>query len=217
MIGKFITVEGSEGVGKSTQITVVRQEIERQGFEVVTTKEPGGTKRADQIRKLLLTPEAEAMPATAELLLMFASRAIHVENLVRPALAAGKWVVCDRFTDSTYAYQGHGRGLPREMIASLENFVQQDLRPDLTLLLDAPVDVAMDRVRTRNLDARNLDNGDRIERERHDFFERVRSGYLELAKQWPQRFAIIDASEPIDVVSKQIRDHIRRFTGKQSS
>lgn len=212
MVGKFITVEGSEGVGKSTQIAVVREEIERQGFAVVSTKEPGGTVRADQIRKLLLTPEAEAMPASAELLLMFASRAIHVENLVRPALAAGKWVVCDRFTDSTYAYQGWGRGLPREMIATLENFVQRDLRPDLTLLLDAPVDVSMDRVRTRN-----LDNNDRIERERQDFFERVRAGYLELAKQSPGRFAIVDASGPIDAVSEQIRDRIRRFMSKQSS
>lgn len=204
--GKFITFEGGEGVGKSTQIDVACAEIARAGFKVVKTREPGGTSRADRIRELLLTPQAEAMPSTSELLLMFAARAMHIENVVRPALAAGQWVVCDRFTDSTYAYQGYGRGVSREMIAKLEVFVQQDLRPDLTLLLDAPVDVAMGRVRTRN-----LDNGDRIEREQREFFERVRAGYLEIARKSPDRVAVIDARESIETVSAHIRERIRRY------
>jgi dTMP kinase len=209
--GKFITFEGGEGVGKSTQMAVVREEIERAGCAVVMTREPGGTPRAERIRELLLTPEAEAMPPSAELLLMFAARATHIENVIRPALAAGKWVVCDRFTDATYAYQGYGRGMSHEIIATLETFVQQDLRPDLTLLLDAPVDIAMGRAR-----ARNAGNHDRIERERREFFELVRAGYLEIARQSPERVAVIDASESLETVSARIRERMQRYINGQS-
>ena len=131
--GKFITIEGGEGVGKSTQIAALRDWLHARGLEVVLTREPGGTPRAERIRKVLLEPSDEPMPATCELLLMFAARSSHIENVIRPALARGAWVVCDRFTDSTYAYQGAGRGVSLEQIAVLEQIVQRELRPDLTL------------------------------------------------------------------------------------
>lgn len=148
--GKFITIEGGEGVGKSTQIGALRDWLAEQGLEVVLTREPGGTPRAERIRALLLEPSEEAMPATCELLLMFAARATHVENLIKPALARGAWVVCDRFIDATYAYQGGGRGFDRELIKTLERAVLGSLRPDLTLLLDAPVAIGAARARSRN-------------------------------------------------------------------
>ncbi|HTE42774.1 MAG TPA: dTMP kinase, partial [Steroidobacteraceae bacterium] len=148
--GYFITFEGGEGVGKSTQISAVRKLLEASGYEVIMTREPGGTERAERIRELLLTPTTEPMPQVCELLLVFAARATHIENVIRPALTRGACVICDRFTDATYAYQGAGRQLPPADIEVLEQLVQRDLRPDLTLLLDAPLELSMQRARERN-------------------------------------------------------------------
>jgi dTMP kinase len=208
--GKFITIEGGEGVGKSTQITALRDLLAARGIEVVVTREPGGTPRAERLRDLLLERNDEPMPAACELLLMFAARSTHVENLVRPALARGAWVICDRFTDATYAYQGGGRGLDRDQIAFLERLVQGELRPDLTLLLDAPLDVGEARAAARNAQS---GSGDRFEQERREFFERVRSAYLELARNEPQRFVVVDAAADRDSVAQAIRSIIEtRFS-----
>jgi dTMP kinase len=204
--GKFITIEGSEGVGKTTQIAALRESLAERGLEVIVTREPGGTPRAERIRELLLTPTDEPMPMTCELLLMFAARATHIENLIRPALERGAWVVCDRFTDATYAYQGYGRGVRREEIASLELFVQAELRPDLTLLLDAPIDIGA--ARAANRDAETGGERDRFEQERSEFFERVRNGYLERARSQPGRFAVIDATADRESVQQAIRAEV---------
>jgi len=198
--GKFITIEGSEGVGKTTQIAALRDALQERGLEVIVTREPGGTPRAERIRELLLTPTDEPMPMTCELLLMFAARATHIENLIRPALERGAWVVCDRFTDATYAYQGEGRGVRREEIANLERFVQAELRPDLTLLLDAPIEIGAARAAARDGEGKR----DRFEQERQDFFERVRSAYLERARAQPGRFAVIDATADRESVQQAI-------------
>jgi dTMP kinase len=201
--GKFITIEGSEGVGKTTQIAALRDSLQERGLEVVVTREPGGTPRAERIRELLLTPTDEPMPMTCELLLMFAARATHIENLIRPALERGAWVVCDRFTDATYAYQGDGRGVRREEIVNLERYVQAELRPDLTLLLDAPIAIGAARAA-----ARDGDTGDRFAQERQDFFERVRNSYLERARSQPGRFAVIDATADRESVQQAIRAEV---------
>jgi dTMP kinase len=203
--GKFITIEGGEGVGKSTQIAALRDLLAARGLEVVVTREPGGTRRAERLRELLLERSEEPMPAACELLLMFAARSTHVENLVRPALARGAWVICDRFTDATYAYQGGGRGLDRDQIAFLERLVQQGLKPDLTLLLDAPLEVSEARAAARNAQS---GSGDRFEQERRDFFERVRSAYLELARSEPERFVVVDAAAERSGVAQAIRSII---------
>jgi len=189
--GKFITIEGGEGVGKSTQIAALRDLLVSHGFPVVVTREPGGTGRAERIRELLLETSEEAMPPVCELLLMFAARSTHIENVIRPALQRGIWVICDRFTDATYAYQGGGRGMNVEQIRSLEQWVQQDLRPDLTLLLDAPVEIGERRAAARN-EQRGIT--DRFEHEQRNFFDRVRSAYLARAANEPNRFAIVNAS-----------------------
>jgi dTMP kinase len=209
--GKFITIEGGEGVGKSTQIAALRAMIASHSaggkqVEVVLTREPGGTARADRIRELLLTRGDEPMPVMCELLLMFAARSTHIENVIRPALERGQWVVCDRFTDSTYAYQGGGRGVAQEHIETLERLVQGSLRPDLTVLLDAPVEVGAARVDARAVagDAR-----DRFESEQHAFFERVRAAYLERARREPQRFVVVDGTAARDVVSAAILAAVR--------
>lgn len=201
--GKFITIEGSEGVGKTTQIAALRDSLQERGLEVIVTREPGGTPRAERIRELLLTPTDEPMPMTCELLLMFAARATHIENLIRPTLERGAWVVCDRFTDATYAYQGDGRGVRREEIANLERYVQAELRPDLTLLLDAPIEIGAARAATRD-----GGSGDRFAQERQDFFERVRNSYLERARSQPGRFAVIDATADRDSVREAIRAEV---------
>jgi dTMP kinase len=208
--GQFITIEGGEGVGKSTQIAIVRAALQDAGFNVLLTREPGGTERAERIRELLLAPSAEPMPQTCELLLMFAARATHIENVIRPALAAGTWVVCDRFTDATYAYQGAGRNMPRDQIGVLERLVQHDLRPQLTLLLDAPVELAMRRARARNAKQGN-EAGDRFEREQTSFFERVRAEYLAIAKAEPQRVRVIDAAREVAIVEADVRLAIASF------
>jgi dTMP kinase len=200
--GKFITIEGGEGVGKSTQIAALADWLRASGMEAVLTREPGGTPRAERIRALLLESVEEPMPPMCELLLVFAARATHLENVIRPALARGAWVVCDRFTDATFAYQGAGRGMDTQAIALLEGLVQRELRPDLTLLLDAPVEIASARAQQRN-NAKG--STDRFEREHKDFFHRVRQGYLERARQEPARFAIVDATASLDAVGAALQ------------
>jgi len=195
--GLFITLEGGEGAGKSTQLAYIRRRIESAGIPLRVTREPGGTPLAEQIRALLLDHRDEAMAADTELLLMFAARAQHLASLIRPALARGEWVLCDRFTDATYAYQGGGRGIDFARIAVLEEWVQGELCPDLTLLLDLPVEVGMARAGRRG-------ELDRFEREQCDFFERVRAAYLTRAAREPQRFCVIDASQDIVGVQRQI-------------
>lgn len=211
--GKFITIEGGEGVGKSTQIAALREYLSTYGVQVVVTREPGGTPRAERIRELLLERSTEPMPPTCELLLMFAARATHLANVIEPALARGEWVVCDRFTDATYAYQGAGRGMDVQQIATLERLVQGTLRPDLTLLLDTPLEVSAARAQQRNATS---GVSDRFEREQRDFFERVRAGYLQRAQAEPERFAIIDASGDRDGVAAGIRKTIDEFLGRRA-
>ena len=199
--GKFITVEGIEGVGKSTNVAFLREAIEKRGYEVLTTREPGGTPMAERIREMLIEHGDEPVPDITELLLMFASRSLHVNNVIQPALAAGTWVICDRFTDASRAYQGGGRGFPQEDINRLAEWVHGDLRPNLTILLDAPVETGMSRAGRRG-------SPDRIEIERVEFFERVRECYLSLAEGDPERFAVIDASRDIDAVRVSIESVI---------
>lgn len=203
--GKFVTIEGGEGVGKSTQIGALRDWLSERGFEVILTREPGGTPRAEKIRALLLEPSEEAMPPACELLLVFAARAAHVENVIKPALARGAWVLCDRFIDATYAYQGGGRGFDRTFIATLEEAVLGSLRPDLTILLDAPVEVGAARARARNA---QRGGADRFELEQQAFFERVRAVYLQRARAEPERIAVIDAAGSIESVAQTIRETV---------
>ncbi|MCA1770008.1 MAG: dTMP kinase [Halomonas sp.] len=197
--GRFITLEGGEGVGKSTNLARVVAWLEARGLEVVQTREPGGTPRAETIRELLLDPGVEEpLDADAELLLVFAARAQHLAQVVRPALARGAWVVCDRFTDATFAYQGGGRGIDPARIAELERFVQRGLVPDLTLLLDMPVEAARGRLAARGGEQ------DRFERERDSFFTAVRKAYLARAAANPGRIVVMDASRPLVEVGEQI-------------
>jgi len=200
--GRFITFEGGEGVGKSTNIQAVARYLESQGRSVIVTREPGGTPIAEKIRNdLLKAHHEEPMSDMAELLLMFAARAQHVDAVIRPALARGDWVLCDRFTDSTIAYQGYGRGLGLEKIDQLKELAQGGLEPDLTLLLDAPVDVGMKRARAR---AQVLaEETDRIEAEAISFFEKVRQGFLELSQRH-SRFRVIDATAPLEQVTADV-------------
>lgn len=195
--GKFITFEGSEGVGKSTNIAHLTDLLEKGGQQVLTTREPGGTPMAERIRAMVAEHGDEPMPDIAELLLVFAARSLHVNNVIEPALAAGTWVVCDRFTDSSRAYQGGGRGLPQDDIERLAGWVHADLRPDLTILLDAPVETGMSRAGRRG-------EPDRFEIERADFFTRVRETYLQLAEKEPDRFVVIDATRDLDSVKANI-------------
>ena len=193
---RFVTLEGGEGAGKSTVLSALRECLLARGFEVVSTREPGGTPLAEQIRGLLLDPHHEPPAAVTELLLMFAARAQHVREVIRPALARGAWVISDRFTDSSYAYQGAGRGLDTALIAHLEQEVV-GLQPALTLLLD--IGVAHGRERTRGRDLQP----DRIERERDEFFERVRTGFLERARLHPERICVVDATSSVEDVAAQ--------------
>jgi len=197
---RFVTLEGIEGVGKSTQVARLSAALRDKGVAHVVTREPGGTALAERIREVVLTAHEEALPPIAELLLMFAARAVHLKNHVEPNLRAGRWVICDRFTDATYAYQGGGRRLPIEQIRALEVMVQGALRPDLTLLLDAPVAKALARARARN--AGSLE--DRFEREKTEFFARVREVYLARAAAEPERIAVLDATLPADEVGERI-------------
>ncbi|MSS76612.1 MAG: dTMP kinase [Methyloglobulus sp.] len=196
--GKFITLEGGEGVGKTTNVPFIKDYLLSQNIPVVVTREPGGTQLAEKIRDLLLHSNDEAVTSHAEILLMFAARAQHLNHVIKPALAQGQWVLCDRFTDATYAYQGGGRGMSLEAIQWLENFVQADLRPDLTLLLDVPVVTGMARAKNR---AGQLD---RFESEQLEFFNRVRQVYLNQAQQYPERIKIIQADQALTVVQQAI-------------
>ncbi|SIQ25692.1 dTMP kinase [Marinobacterium stanieri] len=202
--GRFITVEGGEGVGKTTNLDFIEASLRAQGRDVVRTREPGGTPLAESVRELLLAPRDEQVSDLTELLLVFAARAQHLEQVIKPALAAEKWVLCDRFTDATYAYQGAGRGMDMTAIATLEQLVQQTLRPDLTLLLDVPVEIGMARASARSAP-------DRFESEQLQFFEAVRKLYLQRAEAEPDRFAVIDASPELPVVQQQIQDVLQRF------
>ena len=201
MQGRFITFEGGEGVGKSTQLKRAAAWLEAAGVAVVLTREPGGTPRAEQLRRILLERTDEPMPQSCELLLMFAARASHLANLVEPAVARGAWVLCDRFTDATYAYQGGGRGLPTADIDALVRIVHPQRQPDLTVLLDAPVAIGMARARARN----GVDGPDRFEAEHGGFFERVRQSYLQRAAQESARFSVVDASGELEHVEMAIR------------
>ncbi|NIR32375.1 MAG: dTMP kinase [Gammaproteobacteria bacterium] len=200
--GRFITLEGIEGSGKSSQVDAIRRYLEGQGEKVVTTREPGGTPLAESVRALLLDPDNRTMAADTELLLVFAARAEHLGTVIRPALESGAWVVCDRFTDATYAYQGGGRRIPAARIAVLEQWVQGDLRPDLVVVLDAPVDVGLGRMAGRGVP-------DRFEREDLAFFERVREAYLLRARSDPDRYRIIDTRQALPAVSEQVIDALR--------
>lgn len=200
--GRFITLEGTEGVGKSTNRAQVVNCLQQAGHKVVATREPGGTPLAELIRELLLGVREEPVSNMTELLLMFAARAQHLEQVIEPALAAGSWVVCDRFTDATYAYQGGGRGFDVAVIEQLESIVQGSLRPDLTLYLDVPIAVALTRIAGRE--------HDRFEREQLEFFERVRASYLEMASR-QQRFRVIDASQSLDHVAAQVQSCISDY------
>jgi dTMP kinase len=195
--GKFITVEGGEGAGKTTQLAFMREVLERAGCRVTLTREPGGTALGEEIRSLLLGHCHDGMALATETLLLFAARAEHLERVIRPALAADRWVLCDRFTDATYAYQGGGRGLPPERIAILEDWAQGELRPDLTLVFDLPVAVGLERAGRRGA-------ADRFEREELAFFERVRAVYLERASRNPHRYRIVAAARPVDVVRAEV-------------
>lgn len=205
MAGRFITFEGGEGVGKSTQLERAAAWLRAAGVEVVPTREPGGTPRAELLRQVLLQRGDEPMPHSCELLLMFAARASHLANLVEPAVARGAWVLCDRFTDATYAYQGGGRGMSTADIDALVRIVHPCRQPDLTLLLDAPVATGMTRARARN----GIDGPDRFETERGDFFERVRQCYLQRAAREPRRFRVVDAVRAPDEVEASVLDALR--------
>lgn len=197
MSGLFITLEGPEGAGKSTNRDYLATRLGELGLEVLLTREPGGTPLAERIRELLLAPSDEPMAADTELLLVFAARAQHLAQVIRPALARGCVVLCDRFTDATYAYQGGGRGLSQARIATLENFVQGELRPDLTLVFDLPVEIGLARAAARG-------QLDRFEREARSFFEAVRQTYLQRAAAEPQRYRIVDAAQPLEQVQQAL-------------
>lgn len=202
--GKFITIEGLEGAGKSTQIEYICSYLQLKGIEVVKTREPGGSDIGEKIRKLLLDDEFCSMHSDTELLLMFSARNEHINQKIKPALAIGKWVVSDRFTDSSFAYQGGGRLIDMSRIKELENWVQKDFRPDLTFFLDVGVNIGMNRIKNRL-------TKDRIEQERNNFFERVRNIFIERANKYPQRIKLIDASTEIKKVKTQIIKYLEEL------
>lgn len=201
---RFITIEGIEGVGKTSNIEQIASFLNQQGIKFVLTREPGGTPVAELIRDLLLQNHQEKIDEVAELLLVFASRAQHIAHVIKPALARGQWVICDRFTDATYAYQGGGRGLSKQAIAILESLVQQELRPDLTFILDLEPEIGLQRASRRG-------QLDRFEQEKIEFFTRVRSAYLERAAADPHRCQVVDASQQLDKVQKDIVRRLRKY------
>ncbi|WP_457673334.1 dTMP kinase [Thiolapillus sp.] len=210
MQGSFITLEGIEGAGKSTCMAEVRQVLETAGKAILETREPGGTPLGEDLRQLLLGHRHTGMHEDTELLLMFAARAEHLQQKILPALRSGKWVLCDRFTDASYAYQGGGRGMDTRRIAELETWVQGDVRPHLTLLMDLPVEQGLERAGRRS-------SPDRFESEALEFFERVRQAYLEIARQDPGRVKIIDASRPLQEVRARIRAVMESFLEQQDN
>jgi dTMP kinase len=200
--GKFISIEGIEGVGKSTNIKFIASLIEKHGHNVIVTREPGGTIMAEKIRSLLLEHENEHIPDIAELLLFFAARSFHLNNLIKKSLEDGAWVICDRFSDATKAYQGWGRGLNMDMINDLSEWVNDGLKPHLTLMLDAPVDIALERTQKRK-------NKDRMESEPSSFFENVRAGYLEIASKEPDRCCVINAAQSLKKVQNDVNEAMK--------
>lgn len=200
----FITVEGIEGAGKTTCLNLIEQRIRQRDHALLVTREPGGTALGEDLRALLLGHRHEGMADDTELLLMFAARAEHLHERILPALASGSSVLCDRFTDATYAYQGYGRGIDLDRIATLEQWVQGELRPDLTLLMDLPVETGLDRAGKRS-------TPDRIESQALEFFERVRKGYLELAAAAPNRYRIVDAAQSLQQASDQVISFVDAF------
>ena len=196
--GKFITIDGVEGAGKSTQIEFICEYLKAKGVNVVLTREPGGTDVGEKIRTLLLSNSTGKMHADTELMMMFAARNEHIQNKIMPTLGRGDWVLSDRFTDASYAYQGGGRGLDVERIAQLEQWVLQDFTPDMTLLLDVPVEIGMSRVESRG-------KKDRIELEATDFFNRVRQAYIDRSEQFPERIKLIDSSQTVEHTKQQIK------------
>jgi dTMP kinase len=210
--GRFISFEGGEGAGKSTQLERAADWLRSRGVAVNVTREPGGTPRAERLRALLLERGDEPMPQSCELLLMFAARATHLANRIRPALARGEWVLCDRYTDATYAYQGGGRGLPAAQIDALVDIVHAGAWPDLTLLLDLPVEQGLERARRRN----GTEGPDRFETEEREFFERVRRAYLVRAAAEPARFRVIAAGRSPDEVAGDVRAALKPLLGGPS-
>ena len=206
--GRFISIEGGEGAGKSTSVAFMQEFLQSQGVELVSTREPGGTQLSEQLRELLLNHHDENIDPYAELLMIFAARRQHVAQVIQPALAAGKWVLCDRFTDASYAYQGYGRDLPLEFIDNLATWVHGNTNPDMTVLLDLDIEVGMGRARQRA-------ELDRIESEALSFFEAVRQGYLSRAKAEPKRFKVIDASQDIPGVEQQIQQALEGLLAVQ--
>lgn len=217
--GRFITLEGIEGAGKSTVARYIQQWLQSRDQAAVLTREPGGTPLAERVRALVLEPDGEVIPPAAEMLLMFAARSVHLANLIRPALTRGDWVICDRFTDATRAYQGAGRGLDPAYIESLATLVHADLVPDLTLLLDLPVAVGLARAQARR--GQNQDHAvqrtDRFEQERGPFFERVRAAYLALARADARRFQVLDASRELPVVRAAVADAMQVLWSKSAA
>ena len=205
-LGRFITLEGGEGVGKSTNLHFIKQLLEERQIPFILTREPGGTGIAEKIRGILLERQDENLSEQAELLLVFAARAQHIQQVILPALQQGRWVICDRFTDATYAYQGGGRNMNLQTIAWLENAVQGELRPDLTLVFDAPIEIGMQRAKHRG-------ELDRFETEQLAFFERVRQAYLQRAATDLNRYKIIDASLPLSDVQQQLRRELAGLWG----
>ena len=203
-MGKFITLEGIEGVGKTSNLRFIKELLEESGHDCVVTREPGGTNLGEALRGLLLSHSDDHMSADAELLMMFAARAEHLSKVILPALENNQTVLCDRFTEATYAYQGGGRLLDVDKISELEQWVQGDLRPDLTVILDAPVEIGRARAGSRS-------EPDRIEKEHDDFFQRVRNAYIELANHYPHRICLVDASVGIDAVQQQIREKLVEY------
>jgi len=202
--GVFITLEGSEGVGKTSSLKFVEQQITALGHDVITTREPGGTDLAEQIRGLLLAERQEPVESKTELLLMFAARYQHVTQVIKPALKRGHWVICDRFVDASYAYQGGGRGIQVAQIEQLEQWCLDDFKPDLTLLLDMSVEEGLDRTKKRG-------KADRFETEKLAFYESIRSAYLNRAKKDPKRMKIIDAAPSMEQVQKSIQEKLKSF------
>lgn len=196
--GQFITVEGTEGVGKSTNMAFIEKWLHKSGKDLIITREPGGTELGEKLRAVLLDAKEQSMCDDTELLLMFSARAQHLQQVILPALEAGKWVLCDRFTDSTYAYQGGGRGIAMSRIAQLEQWVQGDRRPDMTFILDLPIDIGLERAGKRSAP-------DRFELEKHDFFNKVRDTFLSRAADNPSRYSIIDASPSLNEVQDSIQ------------
>ncbi len=203
-IGKFITLEGSEGAGKTTQLNVIKSYLIEQGVDVICTREPGGTPIAEKIREVLLDKDNTDLCPDAELLLVFAARSQHINELIIPALNSGKWVISDRFTDASFAYQGGGRGMQWERISTLRDWVQGQLRPDLTLLFDLPVKIGMARAKKRG-------PSDRFEAEHISFFDKVREGYFRIAEEEKHRFRVVDANKTELEVKNQVESLISNF------